>query len=177
MRDRFDVHAAFGGDDEGDVAGLAIDQHGEVEFLFDVGAVFDVDAVDLLAGRARLRGDKVMAEHGLHVLERLFLREAEADAAFFTGFLLDELALAAAARVDLRFHDPERTRQRVDRGLRLVQRGDGDAFCDGRAKRLQDFFRLMLVNVHEKLALLGEPRSLPRDFGGSARVAIPHGAP
>jgi len=56
--------------------------------------------------RRCLRRHQVVAEHGLHVLERLFLREAEADAAFFTGFLFDELALAAAAGVDLRSSRP-----------------------------------------------------------------------
>ena len=148
VRDGFDVHAAFGRDNERDLARTTIDQQRAVQFFFDVGAVFDIDAVHLAAGRRCLRRHEVVAEHGLHVLERLFLREAEADAAFFTGFLFDELAFAAAAGVDLRFHDPERTRQRVDRSLRLVHRGDGDALCDRRSERLQDFLRLMLVNVH-----------------------------
>src|SRR5690606_34586493 len=102
--------------------------------------------------------------------ERLLLREAEAHAAFFAGFLLDELALAAAAGVDLRFHHPERTRQRVDRSFSLVQRSDRHAPGDRSAEGLQDFLRLMLMNVHEK-----SPLERCRDSG--AWVAIPHGAP
>jgi hypothetical protein len=36
VRDLLDVHAAFGRGDEGDAAGLAVDQHREIEFLGDV---------------------------------------------------------------------------------------------------------------------------------------------
>ena len=53
VRDVLDVHAAFGRDDDGDAAGLAVDQQSEVEFLRDVDAVGDVEAVDLLAVRRR----------------------------------------------------------------------------------------------------------------------------
>jgi hypothetical protein len=50
MGDLLDVHAAFGGGDEGDAAGLPVDEEREVKLARDVRAVFDVDAVDLLAG-------------------------------------------------------------------------------------------------------------------------------
>ncbi|KIU01188.1 hypothetical protein QU38_02495, partial [Staphylococcus aureus] len=46
MRDFLDVHAALGRDDEGDAAGHAVDEERQVEFLGDVGAVGDVEAVD-----------------------------------------------------------------------------------------------------------------------------------
>src|SRR4051812_49561962 len=50
VRDVLDVDAALGRHHEGDAGGLAVDQNREVEFLVDVGAVLDVEAVDLLSG-------------------------------------------------------------------------------------------------------------------------------
>jgi hypothetical protein len=44
---RFDVHAAFGGHNEGRTADGAVNQDGEVKLALNVGAVFDVEAVDL----------------------------------------------------------------------------------------------------------------------------------
>ena len=38
--------------------GRAVDQEREIELAVDVGAVLDVEAVDLLAGRAGLLGDQ-----------------------------------------------------------------------------------------------------------------------
>ena len=61
--DRLDVHAALGRGDDGDAAGLAVDQQREVEFLGDVDAVGDVEALDLLALRAGLDRDQRLAEH------------------------------------------------------------------------------------------------------------------
>ena len=48
-----DVHAAFGGDDEGDARGLAVDEDREIEFAGDGRAFFDVEALHQLALRAR----------------------------------------------------------------------------------------------------------------------------
>ena len=63
VRHVLDVHAALGREHEGDAARLPIDQRGEVELLVDIGAVLDVEAVDLLAGRPGLHGDQRRAEH------------------------------------------------------------------------------------------------------------------
>src|SRR3546814_2850072 len=49
VRDGFDIHPAFGRDDERNAAGDAIDKQGEVEFVRDIDAVGDVETVDLLA--------------------------------------------------------------------------------------------------------------------------------
>ena len=124
----FDVHAAFGRGDDRDSAGLAVDQKSEVEFLRDVDAIGDVEALDLLALRPGLDGDQSLAEHllgiGAHFLDRL----GEADAALGVGAELGELALAAAAGVDLRLHDPERPGQLLRGFHRFVDRHG----CDNR---------------------------------------------
>ena len=76
MRDRLDVHAAFGRDDEGDAADRAVDQQRQIELAVDVGAVLDIEAVDLLAGRTGLLGDQRIAEHLLGVGDDLVDRLA-----------------------------------------------------------------------------------------------------
>ena len=81
----FDVHAAFGRGDDGDAAGLAVDQQREVEFLRDVDAVGDVEALDLLALRAGLDGDQGLAEHFLGMGADFLDRLGEPDAALGVG--------------------------------------------------------------------------------------------
>src|SRR6056297_3362237 len=105
--DFLDIHAAFGRGGERDARGLTIDQKREVEFLFDAGAVFDINPVHLLAGRAGLLGDEGAAQHALGFLGGFLDRLGEADTAGFAcaGFL--EAALAAATCVDLRLDHPE----------------------------------------------------------------------
>ena len=61
----------------------------------NVGAVFDVEAVDLFASIAGLRCDEVIAQHRLGVLQNVFLGEGEANTALFASCGFDELALAA----------------------------------------------------------------------------------
>ena len=85
MRDLLDVHAAFGRDDEGDARGRAVDQHREIEFLVDVGAVLDVEAVDLLAGLAGLQRDQRRAQHLLGEGFGLVDRLGDAHAALVAG--------------------------------------------------------------------------------------------
>src|SRR5690606_39190836 len=95
-----DVHAAFGGGDERDAAGGAVDQAGEVKLPLDVGTVLDIDAVDHLPGRAGLLGDQGRAEHLADEGLDLLRRAGEADAALVAGLRLFEAALAAAAGMD-----------------------------------------------------------------------------
>src|SRR3546814_6779573 len=52
--DFLDVHAALGRHDEGHAASGAVDQQSQVEFLGDVGAVGDVEAVDIDRKSTRL---------------------------------------------------------------------------------------------------------------------------
>ena len=148
VRNRLDVHAAFGRNDESHLAGFAINQDGEIEFAVNVGAVFDIEAVDLLAGGAGLRGHKMVTQHLLGVGEHVVLGEGEADTALFARFGLSELAFAAPTGVNLAFHDPKRSWQRVDR---LLDVGEGEnryAFSDGGAKGFEHRFCLVFVNVH-----------------------------
>ncbi len=99
--DLLDIHAAFGGDDKRNPRGNAVDEDRQVEFLFDVGPVFDVQTVDLLARFARLDGDQRGAKHllgeGLYFVDG----RGKTHAAFFAGGGFLELALTAAASMDL----------------------------------------------------------------------------
>ena len=54
MRDAFDIHPTFSGNNESRASGGAIDQDRQVELALNVGAVLDVKTVYLLAGRAGL---------------------------------------------------------------------------------------------------------------------------
>src|SRR5208282_2718898 len=81
--DFLDVHAAFGRDDEGDARGDAIDQGREIEFFLYVGAVLDIETVDLLARRAGLDGHQRIAKHLADKGLDLFNRFGEAHTALF----------------------------------------------------------------------------------------------
>jgi hypothetical protein len=125
--DRLDVHAAFGGGDEGDAAGGAVDQQGEVEFLGDVDAVGDVEAVDLLAFGPVWIVTRVLPSISRAAASTSSRRAGEADAALGVGAKFLELALAAAAGVDLRLDDVERPGELVDGGDRFLDAHRGDA--------------------------------------------------
>jgi hypothetical protein len=148
MRDFLDVHAALGRDDECDTAGGAIDEQREVEFLGNVGAVGDVEAVDLLAGITRLDRHQRVAEHVGGVRADLVEREGEADAALRIRAEFLELALAAAAGMDLRLDDEQRPGELL-RGLDRFLDGEGGmAGSDRRAELGQQFLGLIFVDVH-----------------------------
>ncbi len=85
VRDSLDVHAAFGRNDEGDLADGAVDEQRKIEFAVDVGAVLDVEAVDLLAGRAGLRRHQRVAEHVLGMSLGFIDREGKTNAALGIG--------------------------------------------------------------------------------------------
>ena len=170
VRDFLDVHAAFGGGNKGRTARGAVDQQGEIEFAVNVGAVFDVEAVDLLASVAGLRGDEVMAEHRLGVLHDFVLGEGEANAALLASCGFKELALAASTGMNLGLHDPERPRQRIDRLLHIIERKNGYAFCHWSAERFQHGLGLVFVYVHGNLPCL--PWLAERAGTGPARLIV-----
>jgi hypothetical protein len=148
MRHVLDRHAALGRGDDRDPRGLAVDQEGQVEFLGDVRAVLDVDAVDLLAGLAGLDGDEGAAQHLAGEFGGLSDRAGEADAALLAGFGLLEVALAAATGVDLRLHHPERPVEFAGSGLGVFGLQDDAAVRDRDAVAAQQCFRLVFVDVH-----------------------------
>ena len=105
--DLLDLHAAFGGGDDGDAAGGAIDQEREIKFAGDVAAGFDVDAVHGATRGPGLFGDQRVAEHGIGGGADLFGRTGEADASLAVRVVC-EMAGAAATGVDLRLHHVDR---------------------------------------------------------------------
>jgi hypothetical protein len=58
VRHFLDVHAALGGDDEGDAAGGAVHQGGKIKLAIDRRTVLDVEALDHAALRAGLVRDQ-----------------------------------------------------------------------------------------------------------------------
>ena len=112
-------------------------------------AVLDEQALDDAAGRAGLDRHQRLAQHllgeGLHLVDGL----GEAHAALVAGLGLLELALAAAAGMDLRLHHPDRPRQRL-RGLHgLVDRECRRALRQRHAVLPQQLLGLIFVDVHE----------------------------
>ena len=148
MGDVFDRHAAFGRTDEGDAAGGAVDQDGEVKLAGDVGAVFDIDAVDLLARRAGLHGDQGAAQHLAGKLGGLTDRAGEADAALFARLRLLEMALAAATGVNLRLDHPERAVKFAGGGLGLFGAQHWATIGNRDAIAAQKGLGLVFVDVH-----------------------------
>jgi hypothetical protein len=103
--DFLDVHPAFGRDDH--AASGAVNHQRKVVFLSDINAIGHVEAVDLL-GFTGLHGDQGVAEHFLSEAFDFLDALGEAHAALGVGRQFLELALAAAAGVDLRLDDIER---------------------------------------------------------------------
>ena len=153
MRHRFDVHAAFGGDHHSDPARSAVDEHGEVIFLLDVDAVGDVEAVHFLAFIAGLHGDEGVAEHVLGVRAHIVDRLGQPHAALGAFFQLLERALAAAAGVDLRLHDIERSGQLFGAFYRFLDGHGRIAGGDADAVFGEKLFGLIFVNVHGEMSL------------------------
>ena len=156
MGDIFDAHPAFGGGDDGDAAGFAVDQQGEVKFAVDVAAVFDVDAVHHLASRAGLDGDKGAAQHLAGKLGGFTDRTGQTHAALFARFGFDEMALAAPTGVDLRLDHPERAIQLTCGGLGLFGLHDGPAVGHRDAIAAQERLGLIFVDIHGRAPVSDE---------------------
>ena len=108
----------------------------------------DVEPLDDTAGLTGLLSDEGRAQHlfgeQFHLVDRL----GEADAALVAGLGFLEAALAAAAGMDLRLHDPHRAWQFLRR-INGFRRREGRKTLAGRHAVLAvEFFRLVLVDVH-----------------------------
>ena len=140
LRHLFDVHAAFGGGDEGDARGLAVDQRGKIKLARDVGAFLDIKPAHHAPLRPGLMGDQRHAQHAggfaLHVVDG--------------AHDLDAAALAAPAGMDLRLDHPDRSAQFLGRRDGFIDREGGFAARRGGAEAAQNLFRLIFVDVHEK---------------------------
>ena len=112
------------------------------------GAVLDEQPLDHAPRRPGLDGHQRLAQHLLGGSLDLVDRLGEPHAALVAGVGLLELALAAAAGVDLRLHHPHRARQRL-RGLdRLIHRDGGSALRQRHAELTQQLLGLVFVDVH-----------------------------
>ena len=155
--DVLDVDAAFGGDHERDARGLAVDQDRQVELLVDLGAFLDIEPVDLLAVRPGLHRDQGRAQHLLGELVDLGDRLGDAHAALVAGGGFLELALAAAAGVNLALHHPDRAAQRFRGGVGIGSPQHRNALRDRHAEFMQQRLGLVFMDVH-----LDVPRTLVR---------------
>ena len=90
----------------------------------------------------------------LHLVDGL----GKPHAALLAGRRFLELALAAPARMDLRFDDPERAAELLRRSLGLVGREDRDALGNWQPKLFQDGFALVFMDVHVLALRLSEWR-------------------
>ena len=148
MRDVLDIDAAFGGDHERHFRGFAVDQDRQVKLLVDVGAFLDVDPVDLLAVRSGLHRDQRRAQHLLDVVIDLGNRLGDAHAALVAGGGLLELALAAAAGVDLALHHPDRAGKGFRGGVRIGRPQHRHALRDRHAEFVQQRLGLVFMDIH-----------------------------
>ena len=152
-RHLLDVHAAGLAGDEGDARGRAVDERGQIELARDLGGLRHEHAVDDAAVGARLLGDERLAQHLLGEGAHLVARLGEPHAALLAGRGLLELALAAAAGVDLRLDDEHRARELLHR-FRGLARGERRHAARGRNAELpQQLFCLVLVDVHATSSL------------------------
>jgi hypothetical protein len=87
-------------------------------------------------------------EHLTDIGQRFVSRETNTDTALGVFGQLLELPLAATARVNLRFDDPNRARLPSDSDLRLVQRCHDGATGNRSPISLQHLFRLILMYIH-----------------------------
>ena len=154
VRDLLDFHPAFGRGDDGDPARLAVNQQREIEFLRDVDTVGDVEALDLLAVRAGLDRHQRLTEHLGRILANLVDRTGKADAALRRLGKFLELALAAAAGVDLCLDDPERPGKPFRDLDRFLGTHCGIAGRNRHAELREQFLGLIFVDVHGRRALI-----------------------
>ncbi len=171
VRDILDVDAAFGGNHERDFAGFAVDQDREIKLLVDVGAFLDVEPVDLLAVRPGLHRDQSCAQHLLGELIDLSDRFGDAHPALVAGGGLLELALAAAAGMDLALHHPDRAGKRFRGGIGIGRPQHRYAARDRHPEFMQQRLGLIFVDVHVDAP---DPRAATSRIHVSLSSGIPY---
>jgi hypothetical protein len=114
-------------------------------------------------------GDQRAAQHLLGLLGGLLDRLREAHAALLAGGGFLEAALAAAAGVDLRLDDPERSLELACGGLGLVGLEHDAAAGDGGAVLAQELLGLVLVDVHAALSLVVASRGARAEHAAPLR--------
>ena len=129
----------------------AVEQHGEIKFLFDFRAGGEQQRLHHAAVRAGLLGDEHVAEHFFGERNRFVHRRRDFHAALKAGF---ESAFAASAGVDLRFDDDFGAAAGGDffrRRPHFGERFGGDFKRDGDAVFGEQLFGLIFVDVHFKI--------------------------
>ena len=148
--DLLDVHPARGRCHHGDPLGAAIDDEGEVQLALDARARLDVDQIYGQPLVSALMSHEPPAEQGFRMPLDLGGRLRELHAA----------GLAAAARVDLRLHDPDRAAELLGGGLRLGWRARREAFRHRNAVLGEQCLRLVFVEIHRRF-VAGMKRGAP----------------
>ena len=154
VRHFLDVHAAFGGGDEGDARGLTVDQKGEIELARYPCAILDVDAVDLLARGARLLGhERAPASMRFASFAASSTDFGAADAALFAGIGFRNLPLPRPPAWICAFTTqigPSSAPAAVlaSSALRTTRPSD-----TGAPVLTEERFRLVFVNVHSRSLL------------------------
>ncbi len=149
-----DFHAARLGSHEYQLAGGAVEHNAQIQLAVDVRGLLDQEPLHLLSLRAGLVRDQLHAEDVLGVQFGVFAGARD----------LHSAALAAAAGMDLRFHYHAACalgKQGARHGIGLFQRVGHFALGHSHAVLGQDFFRLILVNLHVDWDRQGRSR-----FGG-----------
>src|ERR1700738_406349 len=164
VRDVLDIDAAFGRDHERYFGGFAVDQDRQVKLLVDVGAFLDVEPIDLLAVRSGLRRDQRRAQHLLGEFIDLGDRFGDAHPALVAGGGFLELALAAAAGVDLALHHPDRAGNGFCGDVGIGGPQHRHAARDRHAEFMQQRLGLVFMNIHLKVS-----RTLVRRISNSYR--------
>ena len=145
-----DVHAALGTGHDERARRFAVEQDGEIKFLFDFRAGGEQQRLHLAAFRAGLFGHQNIAEHFFGKAHGFVHRAGDFHAALKTGF---ERAFAASAGVDLRFDDDFGAAAGGDFFRRRAHFGEG---FGGNFKRDRDailgeqLFGLVFVDIHFK---------------------------
>jgi hypothetical protein len=151
-RDLLDVHAARGAGNDDRAAAGAIDEQADVELAVDLQPLFDQHTPDLLPFGAGLVRNQRHAEHLLGELLGFVRGLGELHAA----------TLAAAACMNLRFHDNDAAATAAGQPLRDVTglgRGRGHFPSRHRdAEAREDGLGLILVDFHRKDGASSERR-------------------